>query len=139
MSEKKMIYLASPHTHTLASVRNDRYLAALECTSWLIENGFWVFSPIVHSHNLEISKERIDFEKWREFDFEIIRRMDEVWVLMMNGTETSKGVKEEIKFAKENDKKTMAIMKILDPLAMTTNMTTKYAIYPYRTYPDKEE
>lgn len=98
---KQMIYLASPHSHTLTSVRDDRYKAALKCTSWLIEKGYWCFSPIVHSHNLPCGRdEKVSFEFWRDFDVDTIRRMDEVWVLLIPGTKESKGVRAEIGVAK---------------------------------------
>jgi Domain of unknown function (DUF1937) len=108
---KKMIYLASPHSHTNAGVRQDRYQAALNCTSWLIENGFWCFSPIIHSHNLPFLKDesKFNFEWWKEFDTETITRMDEVWVLVIPGTLESKGVRAEVEIAKLQGKKVFLI------------------------------
>lgn len=109
---KKMIYLASPHTHTLSGVRQDRYQAALECLDWLLVHGFWAFSPIVHSHNLPSNiGDRITWEAWAEFDTETITRMDELWVLIMPGTKESKGVRAEIKIAELQGKKIIAIWK----------------------------
>jgi|SRR6185369_2322934 len=110
---KKMIYLASPHSHTESSVRQDRYQEALECTSWLIENGFWVFSPIVHDHNLPCNREgNINWEFWKELDSEMVKRMDEVWVLqILEATRYSKGVKAELELAKKLGKKIVSIWK----------------------------
>ena len=108
--KKKMIYLASPHSHTSSSVRQDRYEEALKCASYFIERGEWMFSPIVHSHNLmphysdNICSTIRGWDFWKEFDTETIRRMDEVWVLKIPGWEESKGVQEEIKIAKEMGK-----------------------------------
>lgn len=107
---KKMIYLASPHSHTSSGVRQDRYEAALQCTSWLIERGFWCFSPIVHSHNLPCNVgDKISWEWWKEFDTETIMRCDEVWVLLIPGTNESKGVRAEIEIAKIQGKKIIGI------------------------------
>lgn len=115
MPKKPLIYLASPHSHTSAGIRQDRYQAALECTSWLIENGFWCFSPIVHSHNLPCnSGDRISFEWWKDFDTEAITRMDEFWILIIPGTLESKGVKAEVEIAKLQGKKIMIIRKQID-------------------------
>jgi Domain of unknown function (DUF1937) len=113
---KKMIYLASPHSHTSSSIRQDRYQAALNCTSWLIEHGFWCFSPIVHLHNLPCnSGDNINFEWWKDFDTETITRMDEVWILMIPGTTESKGVLAEIEIAKLQGKKIMTIHEVRYP------------------------
>lgn len=114
--EKPMIYLASPHSHTSSGVREDRYQAALKCTSWMIENGFWVFSPIVHSHNLPCNKgDKISWEFWKEFDTETIKRFDEVWVLMIVGTTESKGVKAEVEIAKTQNKIIKTIHEVRYP------------------------
>jgi hypothetical protein len=115
---KKLIYLASPHSHTSSGVREDRYKMALECTSWLIARGFWVFSPIVHSHNLPLNKNinNIKWEFWREFDTETITRCDEVWVLDIPGTWESKGVRAEIDIAKLQGK----MVFVIKPVILTT-------------------
>jgi hypothetical protein len=111
--KKPLIYLASPYSHTSTCIREDRYQAALKCTSWLIENGFWVFSPIVHSHNLPCnSGDRISFEFWEEFDTETITRMDELWVLDIPGVLESKGVRAEIEIAKLQSKKIMVVIPL---------------------------
>jgi hypothetical protein len=109
---KQMIYLASPHTHATSGIRVDRYLAALDCLDWMLRRGYWVFSPIVHSHNLPSNTgEKISWEHWTEFDTETITRMDELWVLIMPGTKESKGVRAEIKIAEIQGKKIIAIQK----------------------------
>lgn len=114
---KKMVYLASPHSHTSSGVQQDRYEAALKCTSWLIERGFWCFSPIVHSHNLPCNHgDKISWEFWKEFDVETITRMDELWILMIPGTTESKGVLAEIEIAKIQGKKIMTIHEVRYPL-----------------------
>jgi hypothetical protein len=113
--KKPLIYLASPHSHTSTCIREDRYIAALNCTSWLIDNGFWCFSPIVHSHNLPCNKgDKISFEFWKEFDTETITRMDELWILITPGVFESKGVRAEIEIAKLQGKRIMVIRKQQD-------------------------
>lgn len=127
---KKLIYLASPHSHTNSGVRQDRYQAALECTSWLIENGFWVFSPIVHSHNLPCNKmeKTISWEFWKEFDTETISRMDEVWVLIIPGWKESKGVQAEIEIGRSQGKLLMAIVPC--PLRNDVHINEGYNVVP---------
>ena len=111
---KQMIYLASPHTHTNLGVREDRYKAALHCVSYFLERGFWMFSPIVHCHNLPMNQDEntIKWETWAEFDTETVTRMDEVWVLMIPGTEESKGVKAEVKIARLQGKKIFTVWPV---------------------------
>jgi hypothetical protein len=93
---KPLIYLASPHSNPEPMVRQMRYDLVLGVLGILIKNGLHVFSPIVHSHNLNME---INFDFWKELDFQIISKCDELWVLFIDGTHESKGVKEEIKEA----------------------------------------
>lgn len=106
---KKLIYLCSPHSHTSSAVRLDRYKAVLDCNKWLIENGFWIFAPIVSSHFLTELLQWTDFSYWKEFDTEMITKCEELWVLMMPGTGESKGVRAEIEIARLQEKKIRAI------------------------------
>lgn len=113
---KQMIYLASPHTHTNSGIRDDRYKSALHCLSYFLERGFWMFSPIVHSHNLPMNQTEhtVKWETWAEFDTETITRMDEVWLLMIPGTTESKGVKKEVEIAKLQGKKIFTVWPVTD-------------------------
>jgi Domain of unknown function (DUF1937) len=104
---KPLIYLASPYSHTSASIRQDRYEDALKCTSWLFNNGFWGYSPIVNGHNLINVKH--GWEAWKEFDTEMVTRCNEVWILMIPGVFESKGVRVEIEIAKLQGKKIMTV------------------------------
>jgi len=99
---KPLIYLASPYSHASSVVREDRYNEALQCTQWLVENRFLVFSPIVHSHHVgqKISGKvdpKYGWGYWKEFDTEMITRCDEIWILVIPGVLESVGVKAEIK------------------------------------------
>lgn len=67
-----------------------------------IGNGGVVFSPISHSHPIEIeSKEVNDHHFWARQDdwFEV--NASRVAVLMIDGWETSRGVQREIRMAEE--------------------------------------
>lgn len=69
-----------------------------------MEEGYEVFSPIAHSHSIEILDGRFrpgDF--WLKQDFAILKKCDKMFVLMLEGWEKSYGVKEEIKYAKANN------------------------------------
>jgi hypothetical protein len=59
-----------------------------------------VYSPIVHYHEMALKFSlQTDFEYWRGVNFDMLRRADGLYVLGIEGVETSKGVQAEIKFA----------------------------------------
>jgi hypothetical protein len=98
-----MIYLASPYTHTEASVRDSRFDAACKATAELVRGGLVVFSPIVHGHPLVRFDLPIEWEYWERFDHEYLRRCDCMVVLMLDGWRESRGVQAEISLASKLD------------------------------------
>ena len=63
-----------------------------------------VYSPIVSNH--EVAKHHDlpkDWAYWEKIDFMFIDACQELWVLMMEGWEESKGVQAEIKYAQARD------------------------------------
>jgi hypothetical protein len=97
-----MIYLASPYTHPDPAVREDRYRAAFDYVTRCTRIGIKkIFSPIVYTHHLaKIGDFPVGFEFWRSFDFEMLTICNELWVLKLPGWENSKGIKEEIEYAR---------------------------------------
>ena len=97
-----MIYLASPYSHDDPAIRQQRYEAACVATAHLIKQGFPVISPIVHSHVLHAELGcGGDWETWAAIDRQLIDASIELWVLMLDGWEMSKGVAAEIDYADE--------------------------------------
>jgi len=95
-----MIYLASPYSHDDPLVRKTRYLLAMECVAHLMRVGKFVWSPIVHCHELSVQHDLPgDAEFWKGYDHDFIRRADAVFVLTIPGWQESKGVKMEVAFA----------------------------------------
>ncbi|MCP5014648.1 MAG: DUF1937 family protein, partial [Ketobacter sp.] len=47
-----MIYLAQPYTDPNPDVREHRFNLGERYTAELLQNGQWVYSPIVHCHEL---------------------------------------------------------------------------------------
>jgi nucleoside 2-deoxyribosyltransferase len=115
----KMIYLASPYSHIKESIMNKR-----ENTINLIAAGLHVkyehlfFLPITQSAPLERHRPELggSFSKWRKRDLEAIRRSDELWVVMLEGWDTSIGVTAEIKYAKRTKKPIYYIDPMIVPL-----------------------
>lgn len=98
-----MIYLASPHSHPSAFVREKRYLQAMEYTAYLLQQGIFVYSPIVHTHEIsKLAQFPADFAFFSAYDFDMLKRCDELRVLMLEDWHFSKGVQAEIRFAQEN-------------------------------------
>jgi hypothetical protein len=108
-----LIYLASPYTPKgipnlteaqAAGIRSERFTQACAAALRLMEEGYEVFSPIAHSHSIEVLDGRLrpgDF--WLKQDFAILKKCDKMFVLMLDGWEKSYGIKKEIEFANNNN------------------------------------
>lgn len=95
-----MIYLASPYSSPDPLIVKTRYLLAKQATESMMGWGMLVFSPIVHCHELVIPHSDGSFEFWHRYNFDMLRRADFLSVLAIPGWKESKGVQEEIKFAR---------------------------------------
>lgn len=103
----KKIYLATPYSHEDENVRLERFKRVNVVAAKIMrDNGYLVFSPISHSHPIAVQCDLpLDFDFWEEFDKSFIEWCDEVWILMLDDWDESKGVKSEMKIAKELNKK----------------------------------
>lgn len=99
---RNMVYLAGPYTHVDPIVRELRFQYFLKAEKYLLEHGDTVISPINMSHSFSLVYDLpIDYKFWQNRDRHFISICNEVVVLMMGGWETSVGVTDEIKYAKE--------------------------------------
>lgn len=97
-----MIYLAVPYSHPDPKIREARYHAANRAAYRLMQRGDIVFSPISHSHPIEVESGVIgDHEFWAKQDDAFQGRATSVAVLMIDGWKESRGVQREIQIAKE--------------------------------------
>lgn len=102
-----MIYLAAPYSTGIAGksvqeVQADRSYFIDRATAMLRLLGHMVYSPITLGKPLEkfLSKEVVeDHDFWMQHCYHILARCDEVWVLMLEGWDKSKGVALEITYA----------------------------------------
>ena len=93
-------YLASPYTHANPGVRQDRYWAAVKKAAELMRGGECVFSPIAHTHEIGMLLDNsVSHEFWMAQDKAILRHADKLAVLMIDGWDASRGVREEIEIA----------------------------------------
>lgn len=97
-----MIYLAQPFKHNDPEVMENRYKFAVDFTAKKHERGYRIYSPIVHSYHLNqaFKKGPKDFSFWRIFDFHMLSKADQLWILTMDGWRESEGVQTEMDFAK---------------------------------------
>lgn len=102
MDDSKRIYLASPYSHSQASVREERYRMISAITARLMTDGYCVFSPIVHSHPLAKTFEMpTNFKFWQDWCMSFLRGWaNSLCVVKMAGWDESTGVKAEIAEAK---------------------------------------
>lgn len=97
-----MIYLASPYSHPDKTIVKTRVGLTMQCTAALIRGGHYVWSPIVHCHEMAgLYEMPTDAEFWRAYNFSFIRRADAMYVLKIPGWDESKGIKMELDLARE--------------------------------------
>ncbi len=99
----RAIYLASPYSHPRADVRHQRWMLACRAAAYLMREGHIVFSPIAHSHSVEIhgfdKPQSGDF--WMAQDLPLLSRCQELMIFMLPGFIESAGIKKEKAFAIE--------------------------------------
>ncbi len=107
------IYLASPYTAGGAGpfLREQRYLQAMEHMAWMLKNGIYVYSPIVHCHDLAKTADLPrDAKFWEKYNFAMLYGAEAMHILMLPGWELSKGIEDEARFAHENHKPVMQVV-----------------------------
>ncbi len=98
----KIIYFATPYSHDVKSVVDDRYLRTANKVAELVSEGNVVISPIFYGHNLLNYKEMPgDWTFWKNFCESFLYKSDELWVYMIDGWDKSTGVLAEIELAKK--------------------------------------
>jgi nucleoside 2-deoxyribosyltransferase len=102
MKRTPFIYLASPYSHPDATTRHQRFIAVCRHAGWLMEQGHVVFCPIAHSHPIgeTMVGTTMDHEFWMRQDLPMLARASKLIVLKIGGWRGSKGVAEEIFFAR---------------------------------------
>jgi hypothetical protein len=95
-------YLASPYSSPAPAVRHLRYTQAVRAAAFLMRQGHVVFSPIAHSHNIEM----IGFPEpqggnfWQCQDEPLLVTASRLLILMLPGWPESKGIEWELRLAK---------------------------------------
>jgi hypothetical protein len=102
--ENKVIYIGSPYSHPNTIIRNRRFNLVSKFAADLCSKGYIAISPITYGHVLVDFKDMpTDFAFWNNFCIGLLSKCDYLYVYKIDGWEQSTGLKEEIKFAKENN------------------------------------
>jgi hypothetical protein len=111
----KLIYVASPYNHSDDDIRWLNYRKVSRYSAGLIAKGQVVISPIAYGHPLlDFAEIPYDWPFWSNFCLTFLDRCDEMHVLMMEGWDKSRGVEEEIQYARQQSIPIKYIEKDLD-------------------------
>ena len=102
----KKLYLASPYTSPDPIVRNSRVELASIIAARLMEQGYVVFSPITHSHRVADHlhhRNARSHEFWMAQCLPMLEASDCMMILPIDGWRESRGIAEELAFARSND------------------------------------
>jgi hypothetical protein len=101
---KKLIYVASPYNHPQDEIRIKNYEIVSLYTAKLIAEGKVAISPIAYGHPLLSFVEiPYDWQFWSNFCLSFLDVCTEMHVLKMEGWDKSRGVAEEIEYAKQKN------------------------------------
>jgi hypothetical protein len=95
-----LVYLASPYSNPDPAVRIQRFEEACKAAGYLMKQGLAVFSPIAHSHSIEMFFDKIEPGPfWMKQDIPVLRHCSRMYILALDGWTSSKGIAEEIEVA----------------------------------------
>lgn len=100
-------YLASPYSPLVKLTPEEkkdflemRYKQVLLATHFMLSKRLWVYSPIVHCHEIaKLNNLPTDAEFWKNYNHAIIEELPSVVVLCEEGWSQSKGVQDELEKA----------------------------------------
>jgi nucleoside 2-deoxyribosyltransferase len=106
-----LFYLATPYNHPDPIVRENRTNEAKALLASLTRSGMNVFCPIAYGSLFKSAVADWSHKKWMEFDLQFLTKCDGLIVAEMEGWKQSKGVQEEIQFARSRKFPIMRLSK----------------------------
>lgn len=98
--QNALVYVGTPYTHADPNVMADRFNAVNRFAISLMNDGFFVYSPITHGHPLALEGGLPrDWQFWERQATRMLSVCDVLAVLMIDGWKESKGLAEEIRLA----------------------------------------
>jgi hypothetical protein len=95
----RVIYVGGPYTHADHNVRSARFDALTAVAADLVRRGHIVYSPITHTHPIDVLFVRDDVhlssDFWCDFDETFMSVCTEMVIVPLDGWEKSGGVKRE--------------------------------------------
>jgi hypothetical protein len=91
-------YMASPYSDPDLMVMERRYIMARRACAWLLNHDHFVYSPIVHCHEIAVHHRLPrDADYWFNYNMAMLRPADHFIILAIPGWITSKGLQRETK------------------------------------------
>ena len=90
-------YLASPYSHELPEVREERFHLACRASAGLMKRGWLIFSPIAHTHPIAQHGLPKGWDFWEKYDIQFLNACVGIIVLQIDGWEASKGIEGELR------------------------------------------
>ena len=98
----KLIYLASPYSHSDVEVQRQRFEKIMGITAKLMKEGHYIYSPITATHPMAVAHELpTDWNYWKNYLELVLPKCNELWVAKMDGWDKSKGVAGEVELAQK--------------------------------------
>ena len=104
---KPIYYLATPYSFSNTSSEDEkrqRFNQVTRQALLLFNDGINVYSPITQHHTIARHGDTISLStaEWMEFDLTFLSAANQMYVLMLDGWKESKGLNQEIKYARAN-------------------------------------
>lgn len=97
-----MIYLASPYTSADPAIEERRFEQVRDFVAKHFLQRTMLFSPIVYCHQFRASHGfEGDAVFWADLNRSFVLRASELWVLQLDGWQSSHGVQQEIRWAQD--------------------------------------
>lgn len=102
LRKRDLYYLASPYTATQKELREDRFNMVTKVSAQLVEQGFHVYSPIMHCHPMtRYADLPTDWEYWKIYCRKMLQGCSGFIALAIPGWYGSVGMNAELEIAKK--------------------------------------